>query len=266
MKSKALFLLTLSILVVQCRTETKKEVLPMTWTSVYQSDTGTAATVVLTAYKTTLLADGKDETLLRICLADRDGIEIRSANCPIRIYVNGNAGIRRENGEMLEYLLDEEGHVYFLSEIVNGYEYLVLTAGTKPDKIEVEVKADLLWPASREIHTIPADVVLLTPSGDQISRSSKDIFNMLGADISYLPQFEDQDMKFYDEGKEKDAIEILADHGFNTIRLRIFVNPDTKDGYAPETGYCGLEYTSMMAKRVKEAGMKLLLNFHYSDY
>jgi beta-galactosidase len=257
--------LTISILFVQCRTETKKAE-PTPWSSYYQVDTGIVVNVMMTAYKTTMIANGTDETPIRICLADRSGMEIRNASRSIAIYINGDAGIRRENGDALEFRFDAEGNGYYVSEIANGYEYLILTAGTSPDRIQVEVKADTLWPASHEIHTIPADVELLTPTEDQLSRSSQTIFNMLGADISFLPQFEDHGMKFYDKGEEKDAIAILADHGFNTIRLRIFVNPENEDGYAPETGYCGLEYTSKMAKRVKEAGMKLLLNFHYSDY
>ena len=47
---------------------------------------------------------------------------------------------------------------------------------------------------------------------------------MIGADISILPQFEDRGRRYYDNGIEKDAVKILADHGFNYIRLRIFVN------------------------------------------
>lgn len=265
MKRKALLFLPVCILLSQCKTDTKKAE-PATWAPFYQVDTGTPATVVMTAYKTTMLADGKDETPLRICLANREGIEIRNASRSIEIHVEGNGGVINENGDELEYRIDGEGNGYFVSEIVNGTKWLVLTAGTTPDRIRVEIKADTLWPASHEIHTIPADVELLTPSADQISRSSQTIFKMLGADISFLPQFEDRGMKFYENGEENDAIKILAGHGFNTIRLRIFVNPENEDGYAPGTGYCGLEYTSRMAKRVKEAGMKLLLNFHYSDY
>jgi beta-galactosidase len=59
---------------------------------------------------------------------------------------------------------------------------------------------------------------------------------------------------------------LLRDHGFNYIRLRIFVNPENEKGYSPERGFCGLDYTLDMAKRIKNAGMKLLLDFHYSDY
>jgi beta-galactosidase len=89
---------------------------------------------------------------------------------------------------------------------------------------------------------------------------------MIGADISFLPQLEDRGMKFYEDGKEIDAIKLLKEHGFNYIRLRIFVNPENQKGYAPGKGYCGLSYTLSMARRIKEAGMKLLLDFHYSDY
>jgi len=89
---------------------------------------------------------------------------------------------------------------------------------------------------------------------------------MIGADISFLPQLEDRGMKFYDKGIQKDAIQILKDHGFNYIRLRVFVNPENDSGYSPGKGFCDLLHTKEMAKRVKTAGMKFLLDFHYSDY
>lgn len=89
---------------------------------------------------------------------------------------------------------------------------------------------------------------------------------MLGADISFLPQLEDEGKKFYDNGVQKDVIEILKDHGFNYIRLRIFNNPARDSGYSPVKGFCDLNHTQEMAKRIKAAGMKFLLDFHYSDY
>jgi beta-galactosidase len=89
---------------------------------------------------------------------------------------------------------------------------------------------------------------------------------MIGADISFLPQLEERGIQFKDKGVEKDAIEILRDHGFNYVRLRLFHNPALEKGYSPEKGFCDLKHTLAMAKRVKAAGMKLLLDFHYSDY
>ena len=52
----------------------------------------------------------------------------------------------------------------------------------------------------------------------------------------------------------------------NYVRLRIFNDPARDSGYSPKKGFCDLEHTKQMAKRVKAAGMKLLLDFHYSDY
>jgi arabinogalactan endo-1,4-beta-galactosidase len=88
---------------------------------------------------------------------------------------------------------------------------------------------------------------------------------VLGADISFLPQLEARGLKFSDKGVEKDAIEILKSHHINYIRLRIFNNPVADSGYSPGKGFCDLPHTLAMAKRVKAAGLKLLLDFHYSD-
>lgn len=80
-----------------------------------------------------------------------------------------------------------------------------------------------------------------------------------GVDISSLTKVEDNGGKFYDNGIEKDAIEIFTDYGANYGRLVIWKDPYQSDGYNDLTD------TVTKAKRIKEAGMKLLLNFHYSD-
>ena len=87
----------------------------------------------------------------------------------------------------------------------------------------------------------------------------------LGADISFLPQLESRGMKFYEDGAAKDALVILKDQGFNAIRLRIFNNPSSDSGYSPKQGFCDLDHTLQMARRIKAAGMHFLLDFHYSD-
>lgn len=87
----------------------------------------------------------------------------------------------------------------------------------------------------------------------------------VGADISWLQSQEARGTVFSDGGVAGDAIEILRDNGFNYIRLRIFVNPRSELGYSQRDGYCDLEHTLAMAKRIKAAGMYFLLDFHYSD-
>lgn len=89
--------------------------------------------------------------------------------------------------------------------------------------------------------------------------------NILGADISFLPELEARGIIFSDKGVTKDAIFLLKEKGFNYIRLRIFVNPAADSGYSPHMGFCDLAHTMVMAKRIHDAGMKFLLDFHYSD-
>lgn len=84
-----------------------------------------------------------------------------------------------------------------------------------------------------------------------------------GADVSSLEAMEDAGAKYYDfDGKETDALALLQKYGMNYIRLRIWNQPTTS---FDKGDYCNLEHTVRMAKRVKETGMKLLLDFHYSD-
>jgi arabinogalactan endo-1,4-beta-galactosidase len=91
---------------------------------------------------------------------------------------------------------------------------------------------------------------------------------IVGADISWVQAAEDRGVRYRDKGVEKGVLEILGDHGFNYIRLRVFndpTKPTPRDRpYSPQ-GYCDLPHTIAMAKRVKQAGMRLLIDFHYSD-
>lgn len=92
-----------------------------------------------------------------------------------------------------------------------------------------------------------------------------DTERMLGADISFLPQLEARGEKFSVDGRSEDALAILKAHGFNYIRLRIFVDPADSGGYSPGKGFCDLAHTESMARRIRAAHMGFLLDFHYSD-
>jgi arabinogalactan endo-1,4-beta-galactosidase len=87
---------------------------------------------------------------------------------------------------------------------------------------------------------------------------------MLGADISWVQEQEENGTHFSDHGVRGDIFSILKEHKFNWIRLRIFNNPQAAGGYSRK-GYCDLPHTMQMAKRIKAAGMGFLLDFHYSD-
>jgi len=80
--------------------------------------------------------------------------------------------------------------------------------------------------------------------------SAKTVPYCIGADISWVQQQEDKGLTYTDNGVKKEVLTILTDNGFNWIRLRLFVDPKAEKGYSKE-GYCDLEHTLSMAKRIK---------------
>jgi arabinogalactan endo-1,4-beta-galactosidase len=240
------------------------------FSEVTRVDSARAVGVVLSAYTTTMIADGEDEALIRTFVTDSVGRQIMTADNVMRIYVDGDATIARgAHGYDVEPKTDDEGTDYWETRLVDGVSEVFLLAGTTVDRIDVEARSDTFGPAGHQIHTIPAAVELMEPTPEQVralAAQAREADPMIGADISFLPQLEARGMAFRDGGAETDAVRILADNGLTAIRLRIFVNPENPEGYAPEVGYCGLDYTKQMARRIEDAGMDLLLNFHYSDY
>jgi arabinogalactan endo-1,4-beta-galactosidase len=82
--------------------------------------------------------------------------------------------------------------------------------------------------------------------------------SILGADVSSLKKSEDHGGVYRDEqGISNDALKILKEHGVNYLRLKVWVNP--ADGYHNKARILA------MARRIKDHGLKLLVDFHYSD-
>ncbi len=80
----------------------------------------------------------------------------------------------------------------------------------------------------------------------------------LGADISTLSQVEERGGVYMDGNQPGDALAIFMKNGWTCFRLRIWVDP--------VNGVNGLEYTTKLAKRIKDAGGVLMIDFHYSDW
>lgn len=97
-----------------------------------------------------------------------------------------------------------------------------------------------------------------------------------GGDISMLDYVEDLGAKFYDtDGSEKDALDIMQQHGVNIVRLRLYNAPGNtvtyKSGgrtysYALPEGYLGEDDVLKLALRAKQHDMQIQLTFHYSDF
>ena len=79
-----------------------------------------------------------------------------------------------------------------------------------------------------------------------------------GADISSITQYENEGIKFYDsKGAEKECTALMKEIGMNSIRLRVWVNPTD--------GWCSAEDVLVKAIRAQKLGMRIMIDFHYSD-
>lgn len=87
-----------------------------------------------------------------------------------------------------------------------------------------------------------------------------------GMDISTLLEEEAHGAKYYDNGKQGDLIDILKAHGANSVRLRIWNDPYDDYGNRYGAGTNDLAATIRLARRAREKGMSILLDFHYSDF
>ena len=87
-----------------------------------------------------------------------------------------------------------------------------------------------------------------------------------GMDISSMDEVVKCGGKFYDGGQEKGLLEILKSYGVNYVRLRLWLEPCSGDGKPYGAGGNDLEVTVKLAKQVKEAGLRYLLDFQYSDF
>lgn len=85
-----------------------------------------------------------------------------------------------------------------------------------------------------------------------------------GMDISSMPEMLEKGFRYYDfDGREKDPLLLAKENGVNAIRLRVWNEPWR---ISESGGYCDKAQTVKFARRVKEMGFLLFLDFHYSDW
>ena len=90
---------------------------------------------------------------------------------------------------------------------------------------------------------------------------------ILGMDVSSLLSEEESGIRYYDfDGRERDLMEILAENGLTHIRLRIWNDPYDSAGRGYGGGNCDVERACILGARAAKAGLKLIVDFHYSDF
>lgn len=122
---------------------------------------------------------------------------------------------------------------------------------------------------SKAIMGLALGLMVLAGTQNEVKaeRSNADYSDFIrGADVSMLKDIEDLGGEFYDNGVKKDALEIMKNHGANYVRLRLWVDPYDSEGnsYGGESN--DFNTTLYLAKRAQEKGMKVLIDFHLSDY
>ena len=80
-----------------------------------------------------------------------------------------------------------------------------------------------------------------------------------GADIGWATEMASEGIRFYNSaGEERECTALMKELGFDAVRFRVWVNPSD--------GWCGKEDVVAKAKTAKNLDMRIMINFHYSDW
>jgi arabinogalactan endo-1,4-beta-galactosidase len=101
-------------------------------------------------------------------------------------------------------------------------------------------------------------IVLALPVALSTPAHAAPALSMRGADVSTLPRALDLGAEFHDaRGRRDSAYDILKNAGANYMRLRIWNDP--------ASNYSNKAKVLRQARAIKAEGLKLLIDFHYSD-
>lgn len=90
---------------------------------------------------------------------------------------------------------------------------------------------------------------------------------IMGMDASSVISLENSGVKYYDfDGNEADVFKTLSENGVNAIRVRVWNKPYDANGNGFGGGNCDINTAIEIGKRVTRYGMKLIVDFHYSDF
>ena len=99
---------------------------------------------------------------------------------------------------------------------------------------------------------------ILQPVFSNVNNPSVTTF-AAGADVGWLTEMEASSKKFYTaDGTQMECMALLKSLGMNSIRLRVWVNPTA--------GWCNAADLLVKAKRANDLGMRIMVDFHYSDW
>lgn len=90
---------------------------------------------------------------------------------------------------------------------------------------------------------------------------------LMGMDVSSVLSLEASGVTFRDQqGATRDLFSILAGNGVNLIRVRVWNDPYDAEGHGYGGGNNDINAAVEIGRRATAAGMRLLVDFHYSDF
>lgn len=117
--------------------------------------------------------------------------------------------------------------------------------------------------AEEEVQPVEAEIYV-----EKVENLPEDFIG--GLDISSYVTLKNSGVKFYDfDGKElndQEFFDLLAESGVNYIRVRVWNNPYDTNGNGYGGGNNDVEIAKQIGQWATNAGMKLLVDFHYSDF
>ena len=154
-------------------------------------------------------------------------------------------------GTVAETLSEDAGNT---SEKTGDVAETVLTTETDiPESVET----------AEEVEPVPADIVV-----ERVPGISEDFIT--GADLSSYVSLKNSGVQFFDyEGNPLDDqgfFDFLADCGMNYVRVRIWNDPTDGEGHGYGGGNCDQSVAEKIGVWATKAGMKVLLDYHCSDF
>ena len=158
-----------------------------------------------------------------------------------------------------------------ISDAIAGATIYYTTNGTTPTTASTVYSGAITIPATPATETIQAIAVATGYTNSSVASA---VYTMspvtatptvVGADVGWLTQLESMGYTWTDPtGASGSALQILKNHGVNTIRIRTFVNPTITAGVLG-VGDNDQAGSIALAQLASSMGFKIVIDFHYSD-
>ena len=170
-----------------------------------------------------------------------------------------------EDGE-IEILVSGDVAAGYWGDLDNIILYEYATVESAPEATEAPEATAA--PEATEAPTeapAPVDASIYV---EKVENLSEDF--IMGVDVSSYLSIKESGAKYYDfDGSEltdQGFFDLLAESGVDYVRLRVWNNPADANGNGYGGGNCDLDTAKTIGQWVTGAGMKVLVDFHYSDF